>query len=76
VTAIYHVISCDLGIFVDQATKPVTPQDADSPDVEAVADVGRGDREDHGRRRRLVVVSGGVVPDLVGYWAPQALNVP
>src|SRR5207245_8454550 len=36
-------------------------------DVEAVPDVDRGDGEDQGRQRRLVVVPGGLVPDVVWY---------
>jgi hypothetical protein len=36
-------------------------------DVEAVEDVGRGDHEDQRREPVLVVVAGGLVPDLVGH---------
>jgi len=36
-------------------------------DVEAVEDGGGGDREDQGGQRRLVVMPGGLIPDLVGY---------
>jgi drug/metabolite transporter (DMT)-like permease len=35
--------------------------------VQAVEDVGRRDREDQGRQATLIVVPGGLVPDLVGH---------
>jgi len=42
----------------------------------AIEEVGRGDHEDQGRQRRLVVVPGGLVPDLVRYRVgPVAGNI-
>ena len=36
-------------------------------DIEAVPDVDRADGDDQGRQRRLVVVAGGFIPEVVGY---------